>query len=65
MLTCNKCRWWLPEDDEKQGECQFIGSIQAEKPETRIEIVATAADDTDLTCWLRTGPHFGCIHFAQ
>lgn len=57
MQTCKTCVYW------ESGECDLVNCIQRD-PNTRFEIEANAADDTDLRASLKTGPDFGCIHHS-
>lgn len=52
--TCKTCKWW---GRAYRGCCDLVGV-------DGFEIIATAADDHNLTAFLATGPDFGCIHHA-
>lgn len=59
MQTCKTCRWW---SRHGEGDCDVLGTRQAEEPDTLVVIDVVVADDTGLDVRLRTGPEFGCIH---
>ena len=59
MKTCKTCKYWgryirtYCDNDgtDFHGNCKLNG----------FEVIATAADDTNLQVNLKTGPDFGCI----
>lgn len=52
--TRKTCKWW---GRSYHGACDLVGVVG-------FEIIATAADDHNLTAYLITGPEFGCILHA-
>lgn len=64
MGKCKDCASWVKYFNEGFKVCDRWTDMDIEKdPETLFEVGADAADDTNLSCWLQTGPDFGCIHF--
>lgn len=74
--TCKACAHWGREFagvcDGQRGDVKETGGDYPLPPRVRANtradgfaIDASAADDTNLTTHLVTGPDFGCVHFAQ
>ena len=59
-MLCKDCKYW------QDGECNRVKSWLPHEDETRrMDVCADAADTTNLSCWLETGPNFGCVLFEQ
>ncbi len=59
MATCKTCHWWGRDYD------RCCSLVDAYPPGSHsFEIIATVADDHNLTTRLATGPEFGCVHHA-
>ena len=57
MGNCKNCEFW------REGVCHY--GLDYDPPhETAFYADAIAADDTDLSCWIVTGPDFGCVKFT-
>jgi hypothetical protein len=59
--TCKTCKWW---GRVYRGCCDLVGVDGDLVGVDGFEIIATAADDHNLTALLATGPDFGCVHHA-
>ena len=64
MGNCKNCKWWIYYTSNEK-ECDFSDSINDATEATRFELYASAADDTNLSVSLFTGPDFGCIHYKH
>jgi hypothetical protein len=58
---CKDCKYWMVYD--KEHICGYDNDYEPE--ETKFYADAGALDDTGLSCWIVTGPMFGCIHFVK
>ena len=67
MGHCKDCRWW-----KRDGVCDFADTVDVLRDKANpnpsaaaFAIAISADDDQGLDVWLRTGPEFGCVHFAM
>lgn len=65
MGRCKNCRWW-----GRGGICEFVDTEYVFRGEAKktdaaaFSITVQVDDDQGLDVWLKTGPEFGCVHFA-
>jgi hypothetical protein len=66
MQTCENCKWWSSAYSNHGNICDFVNTIHADKDKNTLFILEYSADDDQgLTVFVRTGPNFGCVHFAS
>lgn len=62
MKTCKECKYWWSSLD-CYGNVAMTCDRDLDFGPTAAEVVATAADDTNMHVALVTGPDFGCVNF--
>ena len=73
MGHCKDCRWWVNDNELRfkkviaWNECGAIDMTTTKGVVTGAGalVYADAADDTNLSAMLMTGPMFGCVLFEQ
>ena len=70
MGNCKNCRYWEKHIDiynKKWSECNKAYWIDKNDriEENSFGVYTEAADDSGLSCGLKTGPLFGCIQFKE
>ena len=72
MGNCKDCKHWEHHSEDFYGknlkewhECEAVGGADYDEkiPDDGFALYADAADDTDLSSGLKTGPMFGCFKF--
>jgi len=65
MGNCKNCKHWekYPASFWDFNRPMTACDLEVYDGEAQFEIQASAADDTNLSACLVTGPEFGCVHF--